>query len=283
MAVDQSTVGPDGLPHAEQLDPIARLGRDEWGTLGEIRHISASRTAADAPRPVWGGGGSAAHGSGRLSTATKDSGDTPDHRADRFVRPCLSAERASHMRRSALLALFATPLLFAAPAQATIDPPCEILRTGQALLPSAGTAGTPLSILMGHNGAIGFESTQGGTWNDFGELAIGSSREGYSANIIESCEESADGARDWLPGQDARRRTSARRVLIPSSTVSGSRGFGVRLLDTVTNPGSSPITTQVWVGDLSTANRAGSTATASPTCAAPPAVIRPSRRVTAGS
>ncbi len=33
----------DGLPDAERLRPLARLGRDEWSTLGEIRTISRIR------------------------------------------------------------------------------------------------------------------------------------------------------------------------------------------------------------------------------------------------
>ncbi len=57
--------------------------------------------------------------------------------------------------------------------------------------------------------------------------------------------------------EDPRRRTSAAPHPHSEQHRLRSRGFGVRLLDTVTNPGSSPITTQVWVGDLSTANAGG--------------------------
>jgi flavin reductase (DIM6/NTAB) family NADH-FMN oxidoreductase RutF len=41
----------DGVhPRIELLDPLARLGRDEWGTLGPIREIARIR-AADWPGP----------------------------------------------------------------------------------------------------------------------------------------------------------------------------------------------------------------------------------------
>lgn len=40
VAIDRSTLAADGLPDAQRLDPIARLGRDEWGELGELRRLS---------------------------------------------------------------------------------------------------------------------------------------------------------------------------------------------------------------------------------------------------
>ncbi len=39
VAIAAATLAADELPDPQRLDPIARLGRDEWGTLGEIRRI----------------------------------------------------------------------------------------------------------------------------------------------------------------------------------------------------------------------------------------------------
>jgi len=40
-----SEVFVDGLPDVRRLRPLARLGRDEWCTLGEVRSISRIRHA----------------------------------------------------------------------------------------------------------------------------------------------------------------------------------------------------------------------------------------------
>lgn len=39
-AVDAAALAPDGLPDVTALRPLARLGRDEWSTLGELREIA---------------------------------------------------------------------------------------------------------------------------------------------------------------------------------------------------------------------------------------------------
>lgn len=161
------------------------------------------------------------------------------------------------MRRPALLALFALPLLSAAPAQATITPPCEITTAGQALLPSLGTTGSPLSITFDRDSSLARESVQGGMWDHFGELAIGSGREDYTATAVENCGGSTDGRELTYPVKVLDGVQVQRRIFVASSAVSGSRGHGVRFLDTVTNPGAAPVTTQVWVGDLSTVNTGG--------------------------
>jgi flavin reductase (DIM6/NTAB) family NADH-FMN oxidoreductase RutF len=36
VAVDRAVLAPDGLPDARAVDPLSRLGRAEWGTLGEV-------------------------------------------------------------------------------------------------------------------------------------------------------------------------------------------------------------------------------------------------------
>jgi flavin reductase (DIM6/NTAB) family NADH-FMN oxidoreductase RutF len=36
IAIDAAVIGPDGLPDADLLDPVARLGRNEWAGLGEL-------------------------------------------------------------------------------------------------------------------------------------------------------------------------------------------------------------------------------------------------------
>lgn len=47
-AIDEDVLD-DGHPDAERLAPLARLGRDEWSTLGPIRRISR------IPYPEWPG------------------------------------------------------------------------------------------------------------------------------------------------------------------------------------------------------------------------------------
>lgn len=44
LAIDEETL-VDGLPDVRILRPLARLGRDEWSTIGEIRSISRIRHA----------------------------------------------------------------------------------------------------------------------------------------------------------------------------------------------------------------------------------------------
>lgn len=44
-SVRADVVGADGLPEIGRLRPLARLGRDEWCTLGEVREISRIRHA----------------------------------------------------------------------------------------------------------------------------------------------------------------------------------------------------------------------------------------------
>ncbi|WP_306370533.1 flavin reductase family protein [Nocardiopsis sp. CC223A] len=39
VAVDADALGADGLPEVERLRPLARLGRNEWSTLGEVRAV----------------------------------------------------------------------------------------------------------------------------------------------------------------------------------------------------------------------------------------------------
>ncbi|CAL9614286.1 hypothetical protein SUDANB121_05719 [Nocardiopsis dassonvillei] len=42
VAVDEGVMGGDGLPEAGRLRPLARLGRNEWSTLGEVRAVDRS-------------------------------------------------------------------------------------------------------------------------------------------------------------------------------------------------------------------------------------------------
>ncbi|HEY4615432.1 MAG TPA: flavin reductase family protein, partial [Citricoccus sp.] len=48
VSVDSDTLSTDArgrtLPQAEKLDPLSRLGRNEWGTLGEVLSIERPRT-----------------------------------------------------------------------------------------------------------------------------------------------------------------------------------------------------------------------------------------------
>lgn len=39
-AVREDTLGEDGLPTIDRLAPLARLGRDEWSEIGEVREIA---------------------------------------------------------------------------------------------------------------------------------------------------------------------------------------------------------------------------------------------------
>lgn len=36
LSVDPAVLGSDGLPDAPSVDPLSRLGRNEWGRLGEV-------------------------------------------------------------------------------------------------------------------------------------------------------------------------------------------------------------------------------------------------------
>jgi flavin reductase (DIM6/NTAB) family NADH-FMN oxidoreductase RutF len=42
-AVDPAVIADDGLPAIDRLKPLSRLGRDEWGTLGEVLEITRIR------------------------------------------------------------------------------------------------------------------------------------------------------------------------------------------------------------------------------------------------
>lgn len=44
LAIDETVLGDDGLPLADRIDPVARLGRNEWAGLGEIMRL-------DRPQP----------------------------------------------------------------------------------------------------------------------------------------------------------------------------------------------------------------------------------------
>jgi len=50
VAVSRSVLTDDGLPDVRLLDPVARLGRNEWGTLGEVFDLARLPYAAE-PRP----------------------------------------------------------------------------------------------------------------------------------------------------------------------------------------------------------------------------------------
>lgn len=39
LAIDPGVLAGDGLPAAKLLAPLMRLGRNEWGTLGEVRQL----------------------------------------------------------------------------------------------------------------------------------------------------------------------------------------------------------------------------------------------------
>ncbi len=49
-AVRTAVLGDDGLPAVDALRPLARLGRDEWATVGEVLEIRRIRYA-DRPGP----------------------------------------------------------------------------------------------------------------------------------------------------------------------------------------------------------------------------------------
>ena len=42
-AVEDAVIADDGLPAIDRLKPLSRLGRDEWGTMGEILEITRIR------------------------------------------------------------------------------------------------------------------------------------------------------------------------------------------------------------------------------------------------
>ncbi|WP_026910999.1 flavin reductase family protein [Patulibacter minatonensis] len=46
-AVDDAVLAEDGLPAIDRLAPLSRLGRNEWGTRGEIRRIDRIPYEAD--------------------------------------------------------------------------------------------------------------------------------------------------------------------------------------------------------------------------------------------
>jgi flavin reductase (DIM6/NTAB) family NADH-FMN oxidoreductase RutF len=50
LAVSRSVLAADGLPDVHLLDPAARLGRNEWGALGEVFDL-VRVPYADEPRP----------------------------------------------------------------------------------------------------------------------------------------------------------------------------------------------------------------------------------------
>lgn len=43
IAIDKAVMAEDGLPDIQSLAPISRLGRNEWGLLGEVRTIDRVR------------------------------------------------------------------------------------------------------------------------------------------------------------------------------------------------------------------------------------------------
>jgi flavin reductase (DIM6/NTAB) family NADH-FMN oxidoreductase RutF len=50
VSVDEGVLGEDGLPRPELLQPAARLGRNDWTTLGEISaHVRVPYEAPAAP------------------------------------------------------------------------------------------------------------------------------------------------------------------------------------------------------------------------------------------
>ena len=46
-AVHTDALADDGLPDVDRLLPLSRLGRNEWGTRGEIRRIDRIPYEAD--------------------------------------------------------------------------------------------------------------------------------------------------------------------------------------------------------------------------------------------
>ncbi|MDO5745454.1 MAG: flavin reductase, partial [Micrococcaceae bacterium] len=48
VSVDESMLDDAGRPRADRLDPVARLGSNEWGTLGEV--LAVNRIALEQ----WG-------------------------------------------------------------------------------------------------------------------------------------------------------------------------------------------------------------------------------------
>ncbi len=50
LSVWASVLAPDGLPDVRLLDPVSRLGREEWGALGEV--FSLVRPRYHSPEPT---------------------------------------------------------------------------------------------------------------------------------------------------------------------------------------------------------------------------------------
>lgn len=47
VAVSEAVIGDDGLPLAERVGPVGRLGRNEWTGLGALRRLNLPRPARD--------------------------------------------------------------------------------------------------------------------------------------------------------------------------------------------------------------------------------------------
>lgn len=47
LAIDETVLGDDGLPLADRIDPVARLGRNEWAGLGELLRLDRPQLHVD--------------------------------------------------------------------------------------------------------------------------------------------------------------------------------------------------------------------------------------------
>jgi flavin reductase (DIM6/NTAB) family NADH-FMN oxidoreductase RutF len=53
LSVRRDVLADDGLPDVRALDPASRLGRDEWGTLGDVFELARLPYPLPAPLPDW--------------------------------------------------------------------------------------------------------------------------------------------------------------------------------------------------------------------------------------
>jgi flavin reductase (DIM6/NTAB) family NADH-FMN oxidoreductase RutF len=49
LSVARAVIAEDGLPDVRALDPATRLGREEWGALGEVFSLRRPRLERSAP------------------------------------------------------------------------------------------------------------------------------------------------------------------------------------------------------------------------------------------
>lgn len=150
----------------------------------------------------------------------------------------------------------ATPAVASGP-YVPLGDECELIRSplaapiGQALTDPAG-----FTIAMGPGSGGGYATLWDGgtgpfpadTWNGFGQLYVGaaaSNATAYTDGDAHGCARSAAGRSIDFATITRGSLQIRRSMLVPATT-----GSGVRIVDAVTNTSGSPVTTNVWVGDL---------------------------------